>query len=120
MAKHGKKKVRFHFEDIEFASFFLDFIRKKKFYARITGNMNHKGTLEFTLVGSPESIKIGIIKIKNFYHKAYDNYLDDNNFVDSEFQKIEDNFEDKTKLKNKNNDNFKMNLNKKKLKFDVI
>lgn len=70
MAKHGKKRFHISFYDWEFAAFFLDFIHRKKFYARVTGAVNKKGLLEFSIIGSPENVKMTIYKIKKLYHRA--------------------------------------------------
>jgi hypothetical protein len=84
MAKHGKKKLRFYIDDLEFASLFLDFIRKKKFYSRVTGTMKKTGQMEFSIVGSPENVKKGILKIKNLYQKVNEYYMEDENFFQNE------------------------------------
>ncbi|MHA1729987.1 MAG: hypothetical protein ACTSWY_14855 [Promethearchaeota archaeon] len=115
MAKHGKKKIRFHFDDINFATFFLDFIRKKKFYSHVTGSMKKTRQLEITLTGSSENVRIGIQKIKKLYNKAHEKYLEDSLFDgDSEAQ---DDLEDKIDEDNKENE-LNLHLKLKNLKFN--
>lgn len=70
LAKHGKKRFNISFYDWEFAAFFLDFIHRKKFYARVSGSINRKGMLEFSIIGSPENVKMTIYKIRKLYHRA--------------------------------------------------
>lgn len=118
MAKHGKKKIHFKFESLDFAAFFLDFIRKKKFYARVSGNMKIGGLLEFTLIGSPDNVRMGILKIKKLYHMAYKKFGEDKNFFIHFNGDLgeEINESDENKLDEDSNLNLELKL--KKLKFD--
>ncbi|MHA1819472.1 MAG: hypothetical protein ACTSU2_02010 [Promethearchaeota archaeon] len=81
MAKHGKKKIFFSFNDLDFASFFLNFIRQKKFYGRVTGFMKYTGKLGFSITGSPENVKMTILKIKRLYNKARKEYAKNKNLI---------------------------------------
>ena len=119
MAKHGKKKIRFHFEDLKFATFFLDFIRRKKFYSRVTGNMKHTGQLEFSIVGSSENVKIGIHKIKKLFNKAYETYMKDQQVVERFYNEIDDKEFDTDLIDDEEESKLNIKLNLKNLKFDV-
>jgi hypothetical protein len=67
MAKHSKKKIIFNFLDTHNAENFLELVQRKKMYANVTASMNPSGKLEFTLIGSPENIKITVQKLKKLH-----------------------------------------------------
>lgn len=88
MAKHGDKTIFFNFNDLEYATFFLDFIKKKKFYAQVLGSINQKNQLEFKIRGTPDQVKIAIQKIMKLYHKSAEIYEESKNL--QELEKLND------------------------------
>lgn len=95
LAKHGEKKIFFNFNDLKFASFFLDFIKKKKFYAQVLGSINHKNQLEFKIRGTPEEVKIALQKIMKLYHKSAEIYDESKDLQELEKLNDMDSEEDK-------------------------
>lgn len=124
MAKHGKKKIRFAVKDLEFASFFLDYIRNKDFYVRLSGSMKYTGQIEFTLVGSSNNVRMGILKIKKLYRKAIEMYEKDRNFILQQQSQIDGQLEESEIEElledDKSVEDFNIRINLKKLKFDEI
>ena len=121
MAKHGKKKVRFHFEDLKFGSFFLDFVKRKKLYSRVTGKLKNTGQLEFSFTGSFENVSAGIQKLKRLYHKAYIAFQEDQSFIELNYYTIDNEIFDEPELDKTDETDSKdseINLNLKKLKFN--
>lgn len=121
LAKHGKKKIRFHFEDLKFGAFFLDFIRRKKLYSRVTGKLKNTGQLEFSFTGSSDNVRMGIHKLKRLYHKAYEKFLEDETFIELNYYTIDNEIYDEEDLDKKAETDSKdseINLNLKKLKFN--
>lgn len=117
MAKHGKKKLTFSFSDIEFASFFLDFIRKKDFYTRMSCNMNRKGMMEFSITGNPENVKHAIIKIKKLHQQASKKYLENEDFIQQDYDYIAEILADE-QIDQDDAEEERIKLNLKKLKFN--
>ncbi|MHA1339118.1 MAG: hypothetical protein ACTSRZ_03775 [Promethearchaeota archaeon] len=74
MAKPTEKKIYFNFRDIELASFFLDYINNKKFYAKVSGQLKYNGQLIIKLIGTPENLKIAISKLKKIYNIVLKQY----------------------------------------------
>ena len=118
MAKHGKKKIRFHFEDLQFASFFLDFIRRKKFYCRISGSMKYTGQLEFSIVGSSDSVRMGSQKIRKLYHKAYEKFHENRSFINYGNDIIDEELDEDLEKINKKNKDINLKFKLKNLKFN--
>ena len=121
LAKHGKKKIRFHFEDLKFGAFFLDFVRRKKLYSRVTGKLKHTGQLEFSFTGSSENVSAGIQKLKRLYHKAYEKFREDQSFIELNYYTIDKEISDELeseKIGETDSKDYEINLNLKKLKFN--
>ena len=43
--------------------------------------MKNSGQLEFSIVGSPDNVRKGIFKIKSYYQKVSEIYLEDQDFL---------------------------------------
>ena len=108
-------------EALKFGAFFLDFVRRKKLYSRVTCKLKSSGQLEFSFTGSSENVSAGIQKLKRLYHKAYEKFREDQSFIELHYYTIDNEIfdeEELDKIGETDSEDYELNLNLKKLKFN--